>query len=128
MRIHTAALISFSIIYILLAVQMTDAGHGTTIFLAPLTPLGMPWILFIVAFIMLGRIPKLGANYVFVLFMASHYVLSFAMLVYMWNDTLPGTERMLRLHPLWMVITIVAYLFPNVYAWVTFITSIKRPA
>ncbi len=127
MKIHTAAAIAFSIIYLFLAVQMTSAGHGTTIFLAPLTPLGLPWLLFIAAFITLGRVPKSGAGYVFVFLIESHYVLSIAMLVYMWNDTLPGTARMFRLHPLWMVGTTLAYLLPHVYAWGSFSQSLKNP-
>lgn len=92
MKTHYIAPISFSLIYLFLAGQMASAGagHGTTIFLAPFTPVGLPWVLFIAAFVTLGWIPKPGAGYVFVLLMASHYVLSLAMLIYMWNDAFSG--------------------------------------
>lgn len=127
MRIHIAAATAFSLIYLFLAVQMTSAGHGTTIFLAPFTPLGLPWLLFIVAFAILGRIARSGTAYVFVLLMVSHYVFSVAMFIYMWNDALPGTARMFRLHPLWIVGTTLAYVLPHVYVWVSFSQSVKEP-
>ena len=63
----------------------------------------------------------------FVFLMVSHYVLSIAMLIYMWGDTLPGTARMFRLHPLWVVGTTLAYIVPHMYAWVSFSQSVKKP-
>jgi hypothetical protein len=127
MKTHYAAAIAFSLIYLYFAVQMTSAGHGTTIFLAPFTPLGLPWLLFIAAFVALGWIPKPGTEYAFVFLMVAHYVLVIAMFTYMWNDTLPGTERMFRLHPLWVVGAISAYVFPHVYVWANFSQSIRNP-
>jgi hypothetical protein len=62
-----------------------------------------------------------------VLLMASHYALSIAMLINMWGDTLPGTQRMLELHPLWMVGTAIAYMIPHVYAWGAFMQCVGKP-
>jgi hypothetical protein len=126
MKTHYLAGISFSLIYLFLALQMTSAGHGTPIFLAPFTPIGLPWLLFIAAFVLLGRVSRSGLAYIFVLLMASHYVLSIAMVIYMWNDAWPGTERMFRLHPLWIVGTTLAYVLPHVYVWVSFSQSVKE--
>lgn len=127
MKTHYAAAIAFSLIFLYLAVQLTSAGHGTAIFLAPFTPLGLPWLLFVAAFVILGRIPRSGLTYVFLLLMISHYVLSLAMFVYMWNDTLPGTERMFRLHPFWVVGAALAYLLPHIYVWTSFAQAFRKP-
>lgn len=127
MKTHYLAAICFSLIYLFLAVQMTSAGHGTPIFLAPFTPLGLPWLLFMAAFVFLGQLPRSKPTYIFVLLMASHYVLSIAMGIYMWRDALPGTEQMFRFHPLWILGTILAYVLPHVYVWVSFSQSIKKP-
>jgi hypothetical protein len=126
MKRHYFAAIAFTLIYVFLAVQMTSAGHGTVIFLAPFTPLGLPWLLLFAAFGSLGYMPHSGSGYVFVLLMASHYFLSVAMFVYMWNDSLPATARMFRLHPLWMVGTTFAYLLPQVYVWASFSQLVKE--
>lgn len=127
MKTLYAAAIAFSLIYLFLAIQMTSAGHGTTIFLAPFTPLGLPWLVLVAAFVILGRIPQSGTTYIFVLLMLSHYALTVAMLIYMWNDTLPGTARMFRLHPLWIVGTTMAYILPHLYIWVSFAQHMKKP-
>ena len=127
MKRHYVAALVFSLIYVLLAVQMTSAGHGTVIFLAPLTPLGLPWLLLIAAFVALTYKSNSRAGYVFVSLMAAHYVLTASMFLFMWKETLPGTTKMFRLWPVWIVGTTLAYILPQVYLWASFGRSLREP-
>lgn len=106
--------------YIYLAIQMTSAGEGTFIFLAPAMPFGVGVVLLLFAAYLFNKLQSHFVRICFALLIFAHYANSTFWIIYMWNDSFPGTVRIWQRGPQWIVITIVWYLLGQCYIWVTF--------
>ncbi len=117
----------YSLAYIFLAFQLTDAGHGTTIFLAPLTPLGLPWLFLLAAFYLITLRRTTTTTFSFFLLAGAHYALTAVFICFMWSESLEGTKRIWMLHPSWVVLTSATYVSGHVVLWSVFYKLFTKP-
>jgi hypothetical protein len=114
----------YTVGYFFLAILSTGAGHGTTVFLAPL----FTWILLLVAIFLSSRADTLLKKILFFTCLALHYLHILVFLrPLLLGDIDPGTAGMWRLGngPAMFLFISAWYAAGQVVIWLRFIRSLR---
>lgn len=121
----------YSLAYIFFALNVVGMeGRGPLIFLAPLSPLGLPWIVLLVALFVLSNIVSGQRVVLFIIFMLVHYVMSlysaFSFLQDNGSSEVDAFTRIMNLRPYAVYFTLAWYLLGQVIIWMRFVICIRN--
>lgn len=112
----------YSLVYLVLAIQMAGAGHGTVVFLAPL----LTWVLPVICFFLLDRLDHSSTRIFFIVLLAVHYLVTLALFSGYSVQSDDGLMRMWGRFPYFVSVTALWYLAGQIFMWLKFATSLVR--
>lgn len=115
-------------LYCLLAFSLLGAGHGTTLFVAPLMPFGLGFVLFLFVLYLFDKLNSRFSKTVYVALMLIHYLSTLFWLFYLWKID-EGYKYLLKTWNTEFGIILLAsgwYLFGQIIIWLNFYKAFVR--
>jgi hypothetical protein len=113
----------FSFVYVLLALIALGAGHGTSMFLAPIKPFGLGLLFFPIIGFLAGNLNSFFTKSLLLIVLAIHYGLTVTFIKMFWTDDLPYFEKMWHYSPISIILPAALYLLGNTLVYTAFIYS-----
>lgn len=120
----------YSLVYFFLALDVVGMeGRGPLIFLAPLRPFGLPWIMLLTALFLSRHLYSLRNVILWVLLMLSQYAISsYYLIPYLRFDSPEGEAlmRIMNLRPEAVYYALAWYVFGQLIIWILFFMQLRK--